>query len=273
MQDGTGVTTEKFKDYAARLSFNPNKGRCGLKEIEETNSSVKRKVKILAEMLRSSDNTVFITGAGISTAAGIPDFRGPNGVWTLEAKNKKRKRSESLPKLNSFNFAKPTKSHMILCKLEKLGFVDLLVSQNVDGLHLASGFPEEKLLELHGNIFAEECKKCSKMFYNSFDVGGIGLKPTGKKCPICGFNLVDTVLDWDSPINEDMLEIAEVSCEQADLVVCLGSSLRIYPVNSFPLMAREFVVINLQRTQIHKDANLVIHGKLDDVLAELMKVL
>lgn len=95
-------------------------------------------------------------GAGISTAAGIPDFRGPNGVWTLEEKGEK-------PKMNvSFDLAAPTFTHMALSALIESGYVKYVVSQNIDGLHLRSGLKRASMSELHGNMFVAQCSFCER---------------------------------------------------------------------------------------------------------------
>lgn len=104
--------------------------------------------------MKSAKHVVVHTGAGISTSAGIPDFRGPKGVWTLEKQGKK-------PDINiSFNEAQPTKTHMALKALVDLSKVHFIISQNIDGLHLKSGVERNFLAELHGNMFTDQCNTC-----------------------------------------------------------------------------------------------------------------
>ncbi|XP_046679526.1 LOW QUALITY PROTEIN: NAD-dependent protein deacetylase Sirt6-like [Homalodisca vitripennis] len=134
-------------NYADGLSPYENKGVLGVDEKFDSKEEVAEKVATLAAWIQESNHVVIHTGAGISTSAGIPDFRGPKGVWTLEAKGEK-------PDMNiSFNDAVPTKTHMALAKLVQVGKVQYIVSQNIDGLHLRSGVPRRNLAELHGNMF------------------------------------------------------------------------------------------------------------------------
>ncbi|GMP66531.1 hypothetical protein CsSME_00026853 [Camellia sinensis var. sinensis] len=145
-------------------------------------------------MIQKSKHLVVFTGAGISTSCGIPDFRGPKGVWTLQREGKGVPEA-SLP----FHRAMPSMTHMALVELEKAGFLKFVISQNVDSLHLRSGIPREKLAELHGNSFREICSKCGVEYLRDFEVETIGLKKTSRSCSDvkCGAKLKDTVLDWE----------------------------------------------------------------------------
>lgn len=122
----------------------------------------------LAELLRSSRHAVFHTGAGVSTSAGIPDFRGPQGVWTLE--QRKRKVEGGV----SFAEAQPTPTHNAIQALVSRGMAQFVVSQNVDGLHLKSGLPRDRLAELHGNVLVERCERCIRC---------VGTSPSRWGCP------------------------------------------------------------------------------------------
>ena len=115
-----------------------------IEEFEDTPAELEAKIKLLVGMVRDSKHLVAFTGAGISTSASIPDFRGPNGVWTLKAQGKKPKDRPS------FDDAIPTPCHMTLKELQDQGLLKYVVSQNVDGLHRRSGIRKECISELHG---------------------------------------------------------------------------------------------------------------------------
>ncbi|NXY11097.1 SIR6 deacetylase, partial [Pteruthius melanotis] len=268
-------------NYAAGLSPYSDKGKCGLPEIFDPPEELERKVRELADLIRSSSNVVFHTGAGISTASGIPDFRGPNGVWTMEEKGLS-------PKFDTtFENARPSKTHMALLGLQRVGILKFLVSQNVDGLHVRSGFPRDKLAELHGNMFVEECVKCGKQYVRDAVVGSMGLKPTGRLCSVsrelskarglraCRGKLRDTILDWEDSLPDRDLTLADEACRKADLSVTLGTSLQIKPSGNLPLITKKrggkLVIVNLQATKHDRQADLRIHGYVDDVMTKLMK--
>ena len=142
-------------NYASGLSYYEHKGKCGMKELFDDEETLSSSVTKLTEIMKKSKRTVVITGAGVSTSAGIPDFRGPNGVWTLEQRGE-------LPKAEvTFETAHPTTTHLALVALHNAGYIAHLISQNVDGLHLRSGFPLDRLLELHGNMFMQQCQLCN----------------------------------------------------------------------------------------------------------------
>lgn len=216
----------------------------GLAEIRDSLRITRAKVNRLAEFIRDAESIVCLTGAGISTSAGIADFRGPNGVWTKEkeqkGKNKELIKEEQNSSSNegnhAFEAAKPSKTHEILVELQRIGKVKCIISQNVDGLHLRSKFPRDSLVELHGNVFLERCIDCGFEVFHSVDVGGVGCKPTGVRCEKCNGAMHDTVLDWDTPIPDDDLARSEMEMANADLVLCLGTSLRIVPAAELPLL-------------------------------------
>ncbi|ELU16474.1 hypothetical protein CAPTEDRAFT_36109, partial [Capitella teleta] len=190
-------------NYAAGLSPFPHKGRCGMKEVHDPDEEIEVKVQQLASWIRESRHFVVITGAGISTSCGIPDFRGPQGVWTKE------QRGEEVKFGVTFEEARPSQTHMALVAMERKGFLKHVISQNVDGLHLRSGFPRDRLSELHGDMFVEDCEHCHTQYIRTNIVPTMALKPTGQTCTQtkkrgnrCRGRLRDTILDWEDALPE-----------------------------------------------------------------------
>mmetsp|Transcript_3399 Transcript_3399/g.7779 ORF Transcript_3399/g.7779 Transcript_3399/m.7779 type:complete len:327 (-) Transcript_3399:430-1410(-) len=294
--------------YASRLSAYPNKGVVGLPESFDSKRQRDLKLKKLSELVLASQHLVVVTGAGISTSAGIPDFRGPEGIWTVEKKarktklqNRKRKHSDSMQdkKLESsdkkytqnsrrtdtmldsdcasmdFSKAQPTLTHKALTRLAIDGKIKYLITQNVDGLHRRAGLMRNIHCSLHGCAFTERCKNpdCLAEFFRDFDIGGMSFQPTGRSCSLCSQQLLDTLLDWEDALPEADFERAEAECDKADLVICLGTSLRIEPVGSLPLRARKFIIVNLQVTPKDEHAALIIKAPVDLVMEHLMSSL
>ncbi|XP_063575350.1 NAD-dependent protein deacylase sirtuin-6 isoform X6 [Pongo abelii] len=176
--------------------------------------------------------------------------RGPHGVWTMEERG-------LAPKFDTtFESARPTQTHMALVQLERVGLLHFLVSQNVDGLHVRSGFPRDKLAELHGNMFVEECAKCKTQYVRDTVVGTMGLKATGRLCTVAKARGLR-------------------ACRNADLSITLGTSLQIRPSGNLPLATKRrggrLVIVNLQPTKHDRHADLRIHGYVDEVMTRLMK--
>jgi len=157
------------------------------------------------------------------------------------------------------------------------------VSQNVDGLHPRSGFPLNRLAELHGSVFCEQCDRCSRRYYRSFGVGSVGLKETGRDCEgtstgrLCRGRLRDTTLDWEDALPEEQFAMARRFANNSDVALCLGTSLQIVPVGNLPLETRRkggrMVTVNLQHTKHEKKADLVIHAKVDAVMRRVLAAL
>ncbi|XP_047388535.1 NAD-dependent protein deacylase sirtuin-6 isoform X3 [Sciurus carolinensis] len=211
------------------------------------------------------------------TGQGPPPTRGPRGVWTMEERG-------LAPQFDTtFESARPTQTHMALVQLERVGLLRFLVSQNVDGLHVRSGFPRDKLAELHGNMFVEECVKCKTQYVRDTVVGTMGLKATGRLCTMtkarglraCRGELRDTILDWEDALPDRDLALADEASRTADLSITLGTSLQIRPSGNLPLATKRrggrLVIVNLQPTKHDRHADLRIHGYVDQVMTRLMK--
>ncbi|KAJ7960935.1 NAD-dependent protein deacetylase SRT1 [Quillaja saponaria] len=260
--------------YAEKLSYIEDVGSVGMTEHFDPPHVLQEKIERIAMMIKKSKHLVVFTGAGISTSCGIPDFRGPKGIWTLQREGKALPEA-SLP----FHRAVPSLTHMALVALENAGILKFVISQNVDGLHLRSGIPREKLAELHGNSFMETCLSCGTEYFRDFEVETIGLKETSRRCSDakCGSKLKDTVLDWEDALPSKEMDPSEKHCRMADIVLCLGTSLQITPACNLPLKALrgggKIVIVNLQKTPKDKKASLVVHGLVDKVIAGVMHLL
>src|SRR5947209_4886805 len=212
----------------------------------------------LADYLRASNRALIFTGAGVSTGSGIPDFRGPQGVWTRrqpvyfqDFMTSERARIEhwdfKLEGWDGFRTAEPNESHRAIAKLEAAGKVAAVVTQNIDGLHARAGTSPGRLVELHGTNLLIECQTCKRRTDPDphFDFFRSHRKP-----PLCecGGYLKPATISFGQSLDPQVLVRAEEAAMHADLVVALGSTLSVYPAASFPLLAAQpgvpYVIIN-----------------------------
>jgi mono-ADP-ribosyltransferase sirtuin 6 len=268
--------------YAEKLSYREDLGgRLGAPEVFEPEEVTRAKVRALAGLVRAARRVVAFTGAGISTSCGIPDFRGPQGVWTLQRAGK------PLPQAKvPFFAARPSATHMALKALVDAGKVTFVVTQNVDSLHRRSGVPRAKCAELHGCVFQERCEDCRAEYVRDFEVESVGFKRTGRRCAAAGCDgaLRDFVHDWEDALDADDLAASEDHARRADLALCLGTSLQITPACNLPLRATrayrekpeagKLAICCLQRTQhdnrVARSGGLVLRARCDEVMAALM---
>jgi NAD-dependent SIR2 family protein deacetylase len=250
-----------------------------VEEHEDNPSELEKKIRRLAEMVRAARHMIVFTGAGISTSAGIADYRGPQGQWTLQAKGLPR-----TMKTVSLLRAVPTPSHMALVSLHQAGILKHLISQNTDGLHRRSGMPPEALSELHGNANRETCNKCGRDYLRDFSCHkGINIRrdhQTGRKCvsPGCDGDLRDTIINFGESLPQATLEKAFEESDKADLCLVLGSSLTVTPAADCPKKVGKrrngkLVIVNLQKTPLDRLASLRIFGRCDVVMDGLIREL
>ncbi|CAG2167333.1 unnamed protein product [Oppiella nova] len=266
-------------NYAKGLSDYENKGVCGLQEIFESPEEVESKVELLSKWLTQSKCVVVYCGAGISTSAGIPDFRGPNGIWTQEKKGVKE---DPEAKALSLTDCSPTVTHMALISLLKSKAIKFIVSQNIDGLFLRANIRRRHIAELHGNFFLDECTQCHSRFIRSTPSPTMACKVSDQKCmrwsrPCRGL-ICDTILDWDQDLPKNELKWADKYSRECDLAICLGTTLQIEPAGSLPFRCQRLnsgrvVIVNLQPTKSDTKADLVIHDFVDNVMTLLCKTL
>lgn len=236
----------------------------------------------------SKANRVFaFTGAGISTASGIPDFRGPQGLWKKwqpvyyddfmnSHKARVRHWEFKLQGWDEIRDAQPNPAHRALYELEQIGRLDSLVTQNIDGLHQLAGHPEDRVIELHGTNRKIECQTCGQLCEP--DPVFKDFKRTGEP-PLCsckGF-LKPATVSFGQAMPQDKLREAFLAASRADLVIAVGSTLEVEPAASVPRSAKEhgavYVIVNQGPTAHDQLSDLRIEGDATAVLPEAVRAL
>ena len=198
---------------------------------------------------------VVFTGAGISTESGLPDFRGPDGIWTRQAKG--------LPttKPRDFSSVEPNAGHLAIVDLQKLGKLSFLISQNVDNLHLRSGIPPDLLAELHGNVTKLRCTRCKAQVDKSANID---------RCS-CGGRLVSSVVNFGQSLPQKELTDSYWHSQNCDLFIVAGSSLVVTPTADMPRVALQsgarLVIINQGETPLDRAAHLRFGERTGEVLS------
>lgn len=218
-----------------------------------------QKVKTLADYIRHAKHFVVYTGAGISTSAGINDFRGPNGVWTARARGVS-------PARTSVRNPVPTLTHMAYVELMRTNYLKFLVSQNCDGLHLKSGISTDKIAELHGNSNCEACAKCGKVYYRQEKNHEYERRTrlTGRYCttPNCEGRLRCTTVAFSQEMPDICLNKATEESKKCDLSLCMGTSMRVTPACELPAMKcksrkKKMVIVSKRSTLSHSFSYLL----------------
>jgi NAD-dependent deacetylase len=236
----------------------------------------------LAELLAAADRILIVTGAGISTASGIPDFRGPGGVWTKRRPvyydqflSSESARVEywdfKLETWRRYPRARPNAVHEAIADLERAGKVEAIVTQNVDGLHRRAGTSAARLVELHGTDLLVECQRCRETTDPAPHFAAFEATRQPPRCA-CGGVLKPATISFGQPLRPADLERASAAADRADLVVALGSTLSVYPAASIPLIAAErgvpYVVVN--RGATGHDGHPAVTLRLDGDVTEIV---
>lgn len=235
----------------------------------------------LTEIIKNSNNIVFFGGAGVSTESGIPDFRSADGIFNenigrvLSAEEMVSKSFYYAHPRDFFNFyrdkliypeARPNKCHKALKKLEDMGKLKAIVTQNIDGLHQMAG--SQNVYELHGAVQRNYCVGCGAR-YDLNEFLSFGEIP---KCPKCGDTVRPDVVLYQESLDQDVLRDAVQAISKADTMIIGGTSLVVYPaaglINYF--RGKNLVLINMTKTSYDSRANLCIYEKIGEVFQTVM---
>ena len=246
------------------------------------------KYKEIIKLIASSNKIIVLTGAGISTESGLPDFRSKDGFWTknkpiqfeefIDDEEKQRlswRRNIELHKiLKEIN---PNIGHTLVEKIINLNNKEnCLITQNIDGLHQRSGVPDYKIIEIHGNAIESKCLNCGKKADILDFHAAIRANDPLPKCNNCGGIVKVATISFGQPMNEnDMLRASNLSSE-CDLMIVMGSSLSVMPAGQIPNLAiqsgAKLVILNREETIYDAIADIVINDELKTICSELIKL-
>lgn len=232
---------------------------------------------VLADWLKNSRFTAILTGAGMSTESGLPDFRSAGkGMWNHKDPRMlastyalKHNRSEFFDfyryRISMLHESRPHRGHVILADWEKRGLIHTIITQNVDGFHQAAG--SNNVLELHGSLRKLRCQKCHQTHSSELYIDY-------RNVCTCGGFLRPSVVLFGESLPMETLDRAFIAAEKAELFIVLGSSLQVSPANQLPIEAKQngakLVIVNMEETEQDDIADLVIHNeKIGDFLQKV----
>lgn len=237
-------------------------------------SNINEKIKKLNEILKSSKNTVFFGGAGVSTESGIPDFRSVDGLYsqkydyppeTILSGDFFYSKTEEFYRFYRDKMlcltAMPNAAHIKLAEMEQKGKLSAIITQNIDGLHQKAG--SKRVYELHGSVLRNYCLKCGKSFTAEYILHSEGIP----RCECGGLIKPDVVL-YSEQLDQKVLEASVNAIENSDTLIIGGTSLVVYPaaglINYF--RGNNLVIINMSPTSADNSADLLIEGRIGEVL-------
>jgi NAD-dependent deacetylase len=251
--------------------------------------AVSTELETVASWTRDARAIVVLTGAGISTESGIPDFRGPQGVWTKNPDAEKtatlqyyvsdpeiRKKAWQNRVRSEMWQAEPNAGHRALAELERKAALHTLVTQNVDGLHQAAGTSPERVIEIHGNVHEVKCLSCTYRAAMEEALERVRAGEEDPRCLGCGGILKSATISFGENLVPADLERAQRAAQDCDLFLAVGTSLTVYPAAALPEFALDagarLVVMNAQETPFDRVAAAVFNDQLGTVLPELAQL-
>lgn len=231
-------------------------------------------IEQLADLWSDADEVVVLTGAGMSTDSGIPDFRGPNGLWTKDpnaaamfdidtyiADADVRRRAWEGRRNHPAWGAQPNGAHHALVDLQKAGRLGTIITQNIDGLHQSAGSTD--VLELHGTIWEIECLQCGDRTPTQTTLQRDEDDP---RCLKCGGILKTATISFGQNLDPDVLDAAITKSQQADLMVAIGTTLQVMPAAALADMPDHLAIINADVTRYDQQADVVVRDSIGQAL-------
>lgn len=243
----------------------------------------------VAEWLQESSLTTVLTGAGISTDSGIPDYRGPQGLWTKDPEAEKLSNIHyymSYPEIRAKAWqarlrhpalgATPNPGHIALAELERLDRLQLLITQNVDGLHTKAGNSADRVVEMHGTIHEVVCMACGDRSAMEAILGRVKAGEEDPPCVRCGGILKSATVSFGQSLSQDDIERAVNAAVRSKVFLCAGTSLGVYPVAELPALAIDagarLVIMNAEPTPYDLHADAVFSEPLSVILPKLVEM-
>lgn len=244
----------------------------------------------VARWIADARSVLALTGAGISTESGIPDFRGPDGVWTRDPRAERlsnigyyladasvRRESWQRRLEHPAWGARPNGGHRALVDLERGGHLALLVTQNIDGLHLAAGTDPDRLVEIHGTMRDTACLACGDRRPMPETLDRVRAGEADPPCLVCGGILKSATVSFGQNLDPALIQRTEDAAEACDLFLAIGTSLTVYPVARLPELALDagarLVILNAEPTPLDDRAHAVLRGQAGDILPALVAAL
>lgn len=235
-----------------------------------------------------AERIVVLTGAGISTDSGIPDFRGPQGLWTKDPDAEKAAQLSvymSDPEVRKKGWqsrlrwterqAEPNAGHVALVELQRRGKLHMLVTQNIDGLHLAAGTEPDRLVEIHGTMREVNCMACGERAPMERALDRVRAGEEDPPCRTCGGILKSATISFGQNLVPEDLRRAEQAALSADLVLAVGSTLGVYPAAALVPIAKQagarVVIVNAEPTEMDDIADAVLRGSISEILPEIVR--
>lgn len=236
----------------------------------------------------ASDHVVVLTGAGISTDSGIPDFRGPNGVWTRDPEAEKRATLQYYmadPQIRRRAWrdrlehpaweAEPNAGHRAIVALERRGKLDRVITQNVDGLQQAAGTDPARVIEVHGTVHEVMCMSCDERSPMERALDRVREGEVDPHCRSCGGILKSATISFGQNLVPEDIAAATAAARRADLLLAVGSTLAVYPVADVVPVARmsgaPIVIVNGSETAMDHLADVVLRGSIGEILPRLVE--